>query len=231
LQQRGAADIVTGVLANRPAAVIFDMDGLLLDTERISRASMIEVMLAMGYPMTEAIFETLIGVPADGNRRLLRAEFGDDFDYELMRQRQRILDSERYGLSRPLRPGARRIVETVAGLGLPCAVATSSVREKTLSHLTHTGLLQFMNAVITRDDVARGKPSPDLYLAAAAALDTPPAACLALEDSYAGVQAAHAARVPVIMVPDLLPPNDAMRSLCLAIVPGLDVVTDWLTAS
>lgn len=215
----------------RPAAILFDMDGLLLDTERISRTSMIEVTLAMGYPMTEAIFDTLIGIPVDGNRAQLAAEFGDGFDYDLMRTRQRTLNDARYGLARPLRPGARAIVETVARLGIPRAVATSSTREKTVSHLTHAGLLPYMDAVLTRDDVARGKPHPDLYLAAAAALGMAPGVCLALEDSHNGVRAAHAAGVPVVMVPDLQGATAEMCGLALAIAPDLGVVRGWLCAA
>jgi HAD superfamily hydrolase (TIGR01509 family) len=219
------------MIATRPAALLFDMDGLLLDTERLSRASMIEVMTAMGYPMTEAIFAELIGVPVDANRAQLAAHFGDDFDYDLMRTRQAALNHQRYGLSRPLRPGAREMLKTVSEMGIAAAIATSSQREKTLSHLTHTGLFPHFAAVVTRDDVARGKPHPDLYLAAAAALGQPPGTCLALEDSHSGVRAAHAAGVPVIMVPDLLPATDEMQALALAVAADLDQVRGWLVAA
>jgi HAD superfamily hydrolase (TIGR01509 family) len=219
------------VIAARPAAILFDMDGLLLDTERLSRASMIEVMTDMGYPMTEAIFAQLIGVPVDANRAQLAAEFGDDFDYDLMRDRQAALNHQRYGLARPLRPGAREMLKAVSEMGIPSAIATSSQREKALSHLTHSGLLPHFDAVVTRDDVARGKPFPDLYLAAAAALGQPPGSCLALEDSHSGIRAAHAAGVPVIMVPDLLPATDEIRALALAVADNLDQVRGWLVAA
>lgn len=219
------------VILHRPAAVLFDMDGLLLDTERISRTSMIEVMRAMGFPMTEAIFETLIGVPVDQNRLQLEAVFGPTFDYALMRERQHTLNTERYGFARPLRPGAREVLETVADLGIPRAVATSSLRAKTLSHLEHSGLGDLIDVVVARDEVERGKPFPDLYLAAAAALGQVPADCLAIEDSHNGVRAAHGAGVPVVMVPDLLPATDEMHGMALAIAPDLLVVRDWLLAS
>jgi HAD superfamily hydrolase (TIGR01509 family) len=219
------------VISSRPVAIIFDMDGLLLDTERISRASMIEVMCAMGFAMTEADFAPLIGAPADNARRTLAAAFGPGFDYDLMRQRQRDLDNERHGLARPLRPGARHMIDTVVALGVPAAIATSSLRTKTLSHLSHSGLIAAFDHILTRDDVARGKPHPDLYAAAVAALGFAAADCLALEDSSNGVRAAHAAGVPVIMVPDLLPATPDMREHCLAVAPDLFIVADWLRAA
>lgn len=215
----------------RPAAVIFDMDGLLFDSENISRETMIAAMAAIGFTMTVADFEPLIGVPDDINRVHLAERFGPTFDYDEMRIGQARIKAVRYGDNRPLKPGARRIVETVAAMGIPSAVATSSSRRNAETFLSHMGLRPFLQAVRTRDDVAHGKPFPDLYLAAAAALGQPPGACLALEDSPIGVTAAHAAGVPVIMVPDLLAPTDAVRALTLTVAPSLSVVCDWLEAA
>ena len=218
------------MIRTRPAAVIFDMDGLLLDTEAISRSTMMAAMAEQGLVMTEADFIPLVGVPDDVNRVHLANVYGAGFDYDAMRAIQARIKAEQWGDERPLKPGARRIVETVAAIGLPAAVATSSHRVNAKAHLGHMGLRPFFKAVLTRDDVAQGKPHPDLYLAAAAALGIAPTDCLALEDSHNGVRAAHAAQVPVIMVPDLLPPTEEMHAKTLAIAPSLDAVCDWLTA-
>lgn len=219
------------MILTRPAAVIFDMDGLLLDTERISRETMIAAMAVFGFTMTEADFAPLIGVPEDGSRALMTAAFGPGFDYDVMRAEQARIKAAVWGDERPLLRGAQAIVEAVARLGIPRGVATSSQRVNAEAHLAFMGLRPLMDVVVTRNDVVRGKPWPDLYLAAAAALGQAPGDCLALEDSYNGVRAAAAAGVPVIMVPDLLPATDEMRTLCLAVAPDLDVVREWLTVA
>ena len=207
------------------------MDGLLLDTERISCETMIAAMAALGFVMTAADYLPLIGLPKDDDTDYFRQRFGPGLDYAAMRAIQTRIKTERFGEARPLKPGVRAVIGVVKALHLPCAVATSSHRANTESHLQAMGLRTAMDAVLTRDDVARGKPWPDLYLAAATALGQKPGDCLALEDSHNGVRAAHAAGVPVIMVPDLLPATDEMRALCRAIAPDLDTVSGWLRAS
>jgi hypothetical protein len=111
---------------------------------------------------------------------------------------------------------------------LPRALATSSSRDKALHHLDAAGIAERFDTIVTRDDVARGKPFPDLYEQAARRLRLPPRHCLALEDSYNGVRAAASAGVPVIMVPDLLPPTAEMQQLCVAVLHDLHAVLVWL---
>src|SRR5207302_1685493 len=117
-----------------------------------------------------------------------------------------------------VKPGAVELLDAAESARLPRAVATSSSRAKAMHHLRAAGIVDRFDAVVTRDDVVRGKPHPDLFLRAASALAIAPARCLALEDSYNGVRAAHAAGMPVIMVPDLLPATEEMRGLCHAIL-------------
>jgi HAD superfamily hydrolase (TIGR01509 family) len=213
-------------------ALVFDMDGLLLDTERLALRALREAGEEIGLAMPEALCRSMIGVAADRSRLLFFEHHGaaapaDALFANAMRRFEAQVDA---GLLR-LKPGVTALLDRADEASLPCAVATSSARAKALNQLRIAGILERFAAVVTRDDVSHGKPNPDLYLHAARALMTPPGRCLAFEDSYNGVRAAHAAGMSVIMVPDLLPPTDEMRDLCLAIVANLHAVVPLLGAA
>ena len=212
-----------------PRAVVFDMDGLLLNTEALARRALLEAGRAHGLRLTDRFCELLIGVPADQCRQLLFEHHGHDAPADaLFDAASRLLtDQIDHGLM-ALKPGVIELLDWLDAAGLPRAVATSSARAKAMHHLERAGIAGRFGAILCRDDVARGKPHPDLYLAAAEALAIAPALCLALEDSYNGVRAAHAAGMPVVMVPDLLPPTDEMFRLSHAVLPSLHRVTAWL---
>ena len=111
---------------------------------------------------------------------------------------------------------------------LPRAIATSSGRERTEAHLRHVGIYDRFDAIITRDDVTRGKPDPEPYLRAAEAIGVEPAYCLALEDSHNGARAAHAAGIRVIVVPDLMAPNEEITEKAHAFMNDLHEVCDFI---
>ncbi len=208
------------MLAIRPAALIFDMDGLLLDTERLIRDAMVAVMADMGFAMTGADYADLIGRPEPASRDIMAARFAG-LDYDAMRAQVRARIRAEWGPQRPVKPGAHDLLAALAQAGIPCAVATSSEQALARAHLGHGGLLGHFSGIIGCDDVARGKPAPDPYLAAAALLGVTPGQALALEDSHNGVRSAHAAGVPVVMVPDLLPATAEMRGMARAVLPDL----------
>jgi HAD superfamily hydrolase (TIGR01509 family) len=212
-------------------AVIFDMDGLLLNTEALAARALALAGKEVGIDTPRNFCESLIGVPADDCRRLLLDRYGqaapaDAFFAAATRHLNAMIDR---GLLE-LRPGAEALLRYLDQCGMPRAVATSSSREKAAHHLAAARIADRFDAIVTRDDVARGKPHPDLYLCAAVKLGVKPSRCLALEDSYNGVRAAHAAAVPVIMVPDLLPPTAEMRALCAGILEDLGQAISWLAA-
>jgi HAD superfamily hydrolase (TIGR01509 family) len=212
--------------------VIFDMDGLLLDTERLAMRGLAAAAEVIGIDAPEDFCHSMIGIPVDGCRRLVKERFGDDFPAdrfldEAARQLEVLIEAGHL----TLKPAALDIVGGLEALGIPKAIATSSSRAKAERHLQKVGLLGRFDAIVTRDDVARGKPHPDVFLRAARAIGQVPGRCLALEDSYNGVRAAAAAGLTVIMVPDLLPATDEARALCAAVAPDLGAVFEIIAAA
>ena len=225
---RGASDTTPPEWAGEIRAVVFDMDGLLLDTERLAMRGLHRAGADVGIDVPMDLCHLMIGVPVDACRALLVERFGagvpaDAFFEASSRQLEAQVEA---GLLQ-LKPGVDALLERLDKAELPYAVATSSARAKALRHLHATGIAARFRAIVSRDDVARGKPHPDVFLRAAAALGTEPRHCLALEDSYNGVRAAHAAGMHVVMVPDLLTPTDEMHRLCHVVVRTLDDVAAW----
>ena len=204
---------------DRPAAVVCDMDGLLVDSERMERRVWQHAARELGVELSDERFATFVGHSGDRNDALLRHYFGEAFDVPGFRARchhglQILMETE--GVA--LRPGAREWLAFVSELGIPLGLATSSgpvaVRERLGT------LLPLFAAVVTRADVEHGKPQPDLYLEAANRLAIEPGRGLAVEDSPAGTQAALAAGMPVIVVPDLVAPHVA------GVFPSLDALRE-----
>lgn len=209
----------------RVDGVIFDMDGLLIDTERLAMRGLANAAVDMAVDAPESFHHAMIGVSADRCRGLVQERFGPDFPADAYlatasRHMDRLVEAGQLRL----KPGVLELLSHLEQLGLPKAVATSSSRLKAGRHLRDVGILDRFDAVVTRDDVARGKPHPDLFLRASQELGLPPGRCLVLEDSYNGVRGASAAGATVIMVPDLLPATEEMRTRCAMIAPDLHAV-------
>ena len=215
----------------RPAAVLFDMDGLLLDNERLIRDAMIAVMADFGFAMSRADYAELIGRPEPANRAIIQGRFGTELDYDVMRAEVRQRIRSEWGPIRPLKPGAADLLAQVNAAGIPAAVVTSSEQALARAHLGQVGLLDGFATIVGCDDVDNGKPHPEPYRTAAARLGIAPGAALALEDSYNGIIAAHMAGVPVIMVPDLLPATPEITPRLLAVADDLHQVSRWLAAT
>lgn len=218
------------MIAACPAALLIDMDGLLLDSERLIRDVMIAVMADMGFAMTHADYAALIGRTEQDSGVWMRARFAG-LDYDAVRVAVGCRITENWGERRPLKPGAASLLRQVQTAAIPCALVTSTAQAQARSHLAHAGLLDHFDTIVGGDDVANGKPHPQPYLVAARRLGIAPQDCLALEDSHNGVIAAHAAGCPVIMVPDLLPATSEMQALVLAVATDLDTVAAWLAAT
>jgi len=191
----------------RVQAVIFDLDGTLLDTESLVIASGSRILLDRGVPDPEALLSTLVGIDeTEGRRRLGRALDGlipvDEFDRLWSRA-----TSEAFARGIPHRPGAGDLLSRLASRGIPRAVGTNSSTRGALRKLDQARLLQHFDPahVVGVDAADRPKPAPDIFLEAARRLGAAPAHCLVFEDSDTGVAAALAAGMQVVQVPDMAP--------------------------
>lgn len=208
-------------------AVIFDMDGLLIDTERHVRTATLAAAREIGRPMGDDFYAGIIGTPWPETLAMLRDFFGGDVPMAQFRQHfMAHMDRLRDGVH--LMKGVVDLLDHLDALALPKAVATSTGRDKADEHLRHVGIHHRFLTIVTRDDVTRGKPHPEPYLTAAARLGVDPAHCLALEDSHNGIRSAHGAGMMAVMVPDLLPATDEMRTLALHIADDLHGVRAML---
>jgi HAD superfamily hydrolase (TIGR01509 family) len=202
-------------------AALFDMDGLLLDTEVLYIEAMQQAARSLGREMALDFCHSMVGVPARECTLMIEAYYGEGFSIEEFRGRFYELLRGLLDAGIPLKPGVVELLDFLAGRGLPLAVATSSERRTAERHLTKAGLLDRFTALVTRDDVERPKPHPDIYLEAARRLGVAPERCLAFEDSNIGLEAAHAAGAMAFMVPDLLQPLPEIRARCVDVLPDL----------
>jgi HAD superfamily hydrolase (TIGR01509 family) len=214
--------LLSDTLSLRPfQAAIFDMDGTLLDTEAVFRDIVYDVCSELGFEMTDAVHHSMVGSSHENTNRLLLEAYGVAFPYALFDEKCRVTMRERSHAGVPVKPGAREFIVELRERGIPTAVATSSRNPHAAHHLGAAGLLDLFETVVTRDDVVNPKPHPEPYLMAAKRLGIAPSHCLALEDSHAGVHAAHAAGMQTIMVPDLVLPNDEIGALGVPVVQSL----------
>ena len=211
-------------------AVVFDMDGLLVDSEAVFRDSMMHVARERGHDLPLEVFLRMVGLPGPSSRAVALAHFGEDFpidEFNAAVWAHAKAHHDEIGVA--LKAGVTELLDHLDQAGLPRAVATSSSHAAVEHQLGRGGILQRFQAVVAAGDYARGKPNPDPFLAAAARLGIDPIYCLALEDSHNGVRAAHAAGMMTIMVPDLLAATEEMRDRCIMIAETLHDVRDVLT--
>jgi beta-phosphoglucomutase-like phosphatase (HAD superfamily) len=209
--------------AELPRAVVFDMDGLMFDTERLERDLWRAAAQRHGFEIPGTLNARLVGRRAVDAEQILWAHFGADLPLERIKADVQVQWAKVAGGSgMPRKPGLEELLVRLERARIPKAVATSTARVK--ARVALGALADRFEALACGDEVANGKPAPDIYLLATRRLGMAPEACLALEDSPPGVAAARSACMPVVMIPDLVQPTVPPEYICAS----LTQVAEWL---
>jgi HAD superfamily hydrolase (TIGR01509 family) len=214
-----------------PAAIIFDLDGVLLDSEQRWNEAKEALVREAGGTWLEKAPEVMMGMSSPEWSAYLRDDLGVQRDLDAINDDvvRRMHESYEDGL--PLLPGALETVRALAARWL-LGLASSSNREIIDVFLERSGVGDLFGATVSSEQVARGKPAPDVYVETARRLGVDPRACVAIEDSANGLRAAHAAGMPVVAAPNPhYPPGDDALALAAAVVDGVGDVTPELVAS
>ena len=207
--------------------VLFDVDGVILDTECLYSRFWMEACHFYGFPMTKAQSLQMRSLNKTAGQEKLRALFGPAADYTTIRQKRiELMDAfvEKEGVA--AKPGIYTLLDALDARGIPCAITSSSPQQRLESYLTPLNLYHRFKKVISGYDVPRGKPEPDIYLRGAAELGLPPETCLALEDSPAGILSAYRAGCLPVLIPDQDTPGQDTQSLLYA---KADTLTDVIS--
>lgn len=208
-------------------AVVFDMDGLMFDTEKIGIRTWNTLSEELGYPKLFNLIYTCFGTNDNFKRKYFAEVLGEDFPYDYFRKREfevtgKTLEDE--GV--PHKKGLVELLEYLKNNNIKRAVATSTPQHPALKHIKSAGVYDYFDVIITGDMTEKGKPEPDIYLKACDELGVNPADAMGLEDSFNGIRAVFSAGMKAVMIPDMVSPDDEMRSKCFAIKESLsDVIS------
>lgn len=186
-------------------AVIFDMDGLIFDTESIYSMSWKEAAVEQGYYISDDLYKSLLGLRTDEAYNKLISKFGNEFNSDLFHVRSNYYWYNYVKSGVPRKKGLNNVLDYLNNYKIPKAIATSSSREKSIFSLGE--IAGQFDVIVCGEDIQRGKPHPDIFLSAARQLDVIPCRCIVLEDSPLGIYAAKRAGMIPIMVPDLIKPS------------------------
>lgn len=202
--------------------VVFDMDGVLFDSEALVLHSWEQTAEIHGIPDVREVCLRCLGTNAEKSRQLFLEKYGADFPYDTYKTEMSARYWENVGEGKlALKPGVREILDALRQHGWKTAIASSTRTAVVREEMQHFGLEQMFHEIIGGDMVRRSKPDPEIYLTACRALDADPAETYAVEDSYNGIRAAAAAGMRPVMIPDLLPPTPEIERLTEQIFPSM----------
>ena len=206
----------------KPKLVIFDMDGLMIDTEPLAIAGWKVAARELNVTIPDELLMRVIGLNRDLCKVYILEALGKDFDFDAaLAIIHQDVDHHFKNHGVPLKPGLIQLLDKLDEMGVKKAVATSTAYERANHKLKMANIAHRFNTIIGGDMVAHSKPAPDIFLKAAQACNTPPNDCLVLEDSNPGAEGAYRAGMRVIVVPDLVPPSDITQKQAFAICKSL----------
>jgi HAD superfamily hydrolase (TIGR01509 family) len=192
-------------------AIVFDMDGVIFDSERCIIECWEKVAEKYGFTGIKEVCYECTGTNAATTRQIMLDHYGEDFPYEEYKQESSGMFHKMYdGGKLPTKPGIKELLEHLKSKGYKIGLASSTRRENVVMELRDAGLIDYFEHLICGDMVERSKPDPDIYLKACKALDVEPAEAVAIEDSFNGIRSAYAGGLHPIMIPDQIPPDSEM---------------------
>ena len=211
-------------------AVIFDMDGVIFDTEKVYLDIWTEVFEKYGYKMTKELYVTVMGTGRKNVIKTFLENFGDDLPIEKMyeeKDNQLFYRIENQGI--PLREGVKELFSMLKEKDYKIALATSAKRERVEKQIKDKWLKESFDAIVCGDDVEKGKPSPDIFLKAAKEIDVEPENCFVVEDSPAGIKAAFSGGMKGIHVEDLKVADEEILKYCQKNFKNLQEIKKYLS--
>lgn len=213
-------------------AVLFDMDGLMFDTERLSVTAWRKVAAEQRLPVTDEMFIRMTGVNKAAGDKIIHEIYGDDFDVDAFESKVSTVMMQQIARSgMPIKPGLRDLLSYLQQAGVRMAVATSTARRRMEEYLHRACIREFFTCFATGDEVQNSKPAPDVFLLAAQRLGVSAQNTVVLEDSANGVLAAAAAGMRCVCVPDMVTPPPEVLQRAAVVLPDLKEVKTWIAAN
>lgn len=209
--------------------IIFDMDGVIFDTENLILSCWCFLAEKYDIPNIEDTYRRAIGVSSEGTKKIVREVYGEDFPCDVFwAEWKQLFEQKIQKQGLPVKQGVREILSFLKINGFRVGLASSTGYETVVDELTQAGLIDFFEILVGGDMVKHGKPEPDIYARACEEMGIDPRETFAVEDSWNGVRSAAGAGLRVLHVPDLLKPNEEMEKLSYAIFDDLFDVRRYL---
>lgn len=210
-------------------AIVFDMDGVIFDSERATMLCWLELARKYDIKNIEEPYYACTGTTMVRTREIMLETYGPDFPYDEYAKEASEMYHERYdGGKLPMKKGVVELLSYLKSNGKKVALASSSRKQTVVNQLKWADIYKYFDAIVCGDMVSRSKPAPDIFLKACEELGVEPEAAFGIEDSYNGIRAAHAGKLRPIMVPDLLPATEEMEEKAEAVLEDLLKVIDYL---